>query len=239
FSGILSKSGAEPVSFPTIKITAPPSYKDLDRAIARLATYDWLILTSVNGVSHFFARLKKLGKDVRELKGVKICAIGPMTKKAIEAENITVDIMPTEYRAEAVLKALGKRRIKGKKFLLPRAMKAREILPTEIKKLGGRIDVAVSYKTIAPKKDSQVVSRMLKRGEIDVVTFTSSSTVTNFAKIFGKKNLPKLLKSSRVACIGPITAIAASELGITVDIMPADYTVAALTREMESYFSST
>jgi uroporphyrinogen III methyltransferase/synthase len=238
FSEVLSDMGAEPVEFPTIKIVAPESYSGLDRAIKKLSSYDYLILTSVNGVKYFFERLYKLGKDVRELKGVKICAIGPMTAALIEAENIKVDIVPKEFRAEAVLKTLGAKRIKGKKFLLPRAEVAREILPKEIKRLGGTIDVRTAYKTIAPKKDAELFRKQFLRGNIDVVTFTSSSTVKNFVKIFGAKNLPKLLKKTRVACIGPITADTAMDFGIDVDIMPKDYTVPALAKEIEDYYAT-
>ena len=238
FSGVLRDMGAEPVECPTIKITAPESYAFLDRAIKRLSGYDYLILTSVNGAKYFFDRLYKLGKDVRELKGVKVCAIGPMTAARIEEENIKVDIVPGEFRAEAVIKTLGARRIRGKKFLLPRAKVAREILPDEIRRLGGKIDVRTVYRTVAPRRGTDDYKLEFKRGRIDVVTFTSSSTVTNFVKIFGLKNLPVLLKRTKVACIGPITADTARGFGIDVDIMPKNYTVPALAREMEDYFAA-
>lgn len=238
FSDILNDMGAEPIEFPTIRIVAPGNLAPLDGSIKRLSSYDYLILTSVNGVKYFFERLYKLGKDVRELKGVKICAIGPMTAKAIEAQNIKVDIVPKQFRAEALIKTLGARRIKGKKFLLPRAMVAREILPEEIRRLGGRIDVRAVYKTIAPRAGADFYKKEFKKGRIDVVTFTSSSTVTNFVKIFGKKNLSGLLKRSKVACIGPITADTARAFAMTIDIMPKDYTVQALARSIEGYFST-
>lgn len=236
FSEILRDMGAEPVEFPTIKVVGPESYTGLDASIKGLGSYDYLILTSVNGVKYFFERLSKLGKDVRELKGVKICAIGPMTAALIEAQNIKVDIVPKEFRAEALLKSLGARRIKGKKFLLPRAKVARDILPKEIKKLGGSIDVRTAYRTIAPRAGADLYKKEFKKGLIDVVTFTSSSTVTNFVKIFGQKNLPGLLKKTKVACIGPITALTASGFGMDVEIMPKDYTVSALAERIEDYF---
>ncbi|TAN61702.1 uroporphyrinogen-III C-methyltransferase, partial [bacterium] len=129
FTGILESYGAEPVIFPTIKTAPPLSYAMLDRVFKRLSSYDWAIFTSVNGVKYFFERLYKLGYDLRELKGVKICAIGPRTELAIKERGIKVDFTPKEFRAEAIIAVLGKRGIKGKKFLLARAMKAREILP--------------------------------------------------------------------------------------------------------------
>jgi len=154
FTSILEKEGAEPIAFPTIKTTPPPSWKPLDSAVKKLSSYDWAIFTSVNGVKYFFERLYKLGYDIRELKGVKICAIGPMTARAVERLGIRVDLTPKEFKAEGLLESLGKRSIKGKRFLLARAMKAREILPEEIKRLGGRIDVVPSYKTVKPAKEA-------------------------------------------------------------------------------------
>ncbi|MDP2690519.1 MAG: uroporphyrinogen-III synthase, partial [Deltaproteobacteria bacterium] len=236
FTKMLENNGAEPVTFPTIKTASPPSWGPLDKAIKRLSTYDWAIFTSVNGVRYFFERLTKLGYDLRELKGVKICAIGPMTEKAVRELYINVDLVPKEYRAEAILSSLGKRGIKGKRFLLPRALKAREILPDEIRTLGGHIDVAPAYKTVRPAKAAGELKRMLAEGEIDVVTFTSSSTVTNFASMLRKAELPGLLKGVKVACIGPITADTAKKFGLSVDIMPSDYTIPALTEAMADYF---
>ncbi len=238
FLKTLSERGAAPVSFPTIKITEPESFKKLDSAIKRLETYDWVVFTSVNGVKHFFARLTKLGLDVRELKGVKICAIGPMTAKAVRDENIGVDLTPEEFIAEAVIEALSREGIKGKKFLLPRAADAREVIPREIKKQGGKIDVAEAYKTIAPRKRAKEIKEEFLAGRIDVVTFTSSSTVKNFVSIIGKRNLKEILKGTRVACIGPVTADTAKGFGMDVDIMPANYTIGGLTREMELYYST-
>lgn len=236
FTKILEKEGAEPIAFPTIKTTAPPSWKELDRAIKRLSTYDWAIFTSVNGVKYFFERLYKTGYDIRELKGVRICAIGPMTAKAIEKLGIRVDLTPKEFKAEGLIEALGKRNIKGKRFLLARALKAREVIPEEIKRLGGKIDVAPAYRTVKPSKEAGELGKLLLEGSIDIVTFTSSSTVTNFAGMFGKKRLPELLKDCKVACIGPITADTARGFGMAVDIMPRDYTIPALTKAMSGYF---
>lgn len=236
FARLLEREGAEPISVPTIKTVAPPSWKELDRAIKRLGSYDWAIFTSVNGVKFFFERLYKLGYDLRELKGVKICAIGPMTAKAITSLGIKIDLTPKEYKAEGVLDALGKRRIKGKSFLLARAMKAREILPDEIRRLGGRIDVPPAYRTVRPAKEAAALRKLFKEGGVDVVTFTSSSTVTNFASIFKRSELPGLFKGCTVACIGPITADTAKGLGLKVDIMPKAYTIPALTAEMARHF---
>ena len=239
FANILERYGAEPINFPTIKTVPPKSWKGLDGAIKKLASYDWAIFTSVNGVKYFIERLHKLGKDIRELKGVKICAIGPRTQEAVTALGIRVDLTPKEYKAEGIIDALGKKGIKGKRFLLARAAVAREILPVEIRRLGGAIDVAHAYRTVRPVKEAAALKEMLLAGKVDVVTFTSSSTVTNFALMFKKGEVKDLLQRTKVACIGPITAKTAQEHGLTVDIMPGKYTIPDLTEAMAEHFKKT
>ena len=236
FAKLLEKEGAEPIMFPTIKTAAPPDWKPLDRAIKRLSTYDWAIFTSVNGVKYFMDRLRDTGYDVRELKGVNICAIGPRTEEAVKALGIRVDLTPKEYRAEAIISSLGRRRIRGNRFLLARALKAREILPIEIKRFGGAIDVVPAYKTVRPEKEARELKALLSKGRLDVVTFTSSSTVANFMSVFREKEAARLLKDVLVACIGPITADTAREFGLNVDIMPREYTIPGLTKAMAEYF---
>lgn len=236
FTRLLEKAGAEPVVFPTIKTVNPPSWAGLDRSIKRLSSYDWAVFTSVNGVKYFVERLYRLGYDLRELKGVKIIAIGPRTEVAVKALGINVDITPKEYRAEAIIASLGKKGITGKRFLLARAMQAREILPVEIRRLGGAIDVVAAYRTIRPKKEADGIKAVLKKGGIDAVAFTSSSTVTNFVSMFKKTELTALFKDVKVACIGPITADTAKGFGLSVDIMPKVYTIPALTDAMADYY---
>jgi uroporphyrinogen III methyltransferase/synthase len=233
---LLEKSGAEPIEFPTIETVAPTSWKELDKAIKRLSRYDWTIFTSVNGVKYFVERLRKLGRDIRDLKGIKICAIGPATAMAIEELGVRVDLTPKEYRAEAIIEGLGRRRIRDKRFLLPRAMKAREILPEEIKRLGGKVDVVPAYRTVRPKGKTETVRQLLKEGKIDAVTFTSSSTVTNFMEMFKKGEGAVLLRSTKIACIGPITTDTARGYGLEIDMMPGKYTMKDLTGSIVDYF---
>ncbi|HXI09415.1 MAG TPA: uroporphyrinogen-III C-methyltransferase [Thermodesulfobacteriota bacterium] len=236
FTRVLEREGAEPIAFPTIKTKPMPGWWGLDRAIKRLSTYDWAIFTSVNGVKYFFERIKALGLDLRELKGVKICAVGPMTAKAIGSFGLRVDLTPKEFRAESLIEALGKKGIKGKRFILPRALKAREVIPTDIKRLGGKIDVVPTYKTVKPTKEAGGLRDLLLGKGVDCITFTSASTVTNFVSMFKRSELPELLSASRIACIGPVTAEAAKGYGINVDIMPKDYTIPALTEAMARYY---
>ncbi len=236
-SSLLAREGAEPYEFPTIATVAPTSWKELDSAIRRLSRYDWAIFTSVNGVKCFFNRLVDVGKDLRDLKGVKIAAIGPATAKAVEDLGIRVDITPQEYRAEGLLKGLGWRRIRGKRFLLPRALVARDILPEEIVRLGGKIDVVPVYRTIRPRGKREEARKLLREGAIDAVTFTSSSTVSNFMAMFKKGEGVALLENTKVACIGPITADTARRYGVEVDIMASRYTMNGLTEAMSRSFS--
>ena len=236
FSVLLEKCGAEPIEFPTIETVPPKDWKEIDRAIKNLPKYDWAIFTSINGVKYFIERLKKQGKDIRELKGIKICAIGPATAKAIEDLGIKVDLLPKEYRAESIITGLGKTKIKGRRFLLPRALKAREVLPEEIKRLGGKVDVVTAYRTVQPKEKTDEIRKMLREKRVDVVTFTSSSTVENFANMFKRNEVPGILNGTRVACIGPITKDTATKLGIKTDIMPEKYTIPALTEAIGKYY---
>ena len=236
FSVLLEKYGAEPIEFPTIETVPPKDWKEIDRAIKNLPKYDWAIFTSINGVKYFVERLKKQGKDIRELKGIKICAIGPATAKAIEDLGIKVDLLPKEYRAESIITGLGKTKIKGRRFLLPRALKAREVLPEEIKRLGGKVDVVTAYRTVQPKEKTDEIRKMLREKRVDVVTFTSSSTVENFVNMFKRNEVPGILNGTRVACIGPITKDTATKLGIKTDIMPEKYTIPALTEAIGEYY---
>ena len=246
FIKALTSEGALPIACPTIKINPPKSFADVDKGIKRLTSegkpyYDWIIFTSANGVKCFAERLESLKLDVRILKGVKVCTIGPKTEKSVnEILGISVDMTPKEYVAEAVLKEFKKPSndgIKGKKFFLPRATEAREILPQEIKKAGGTIDVAYVYKTVRPKKEAEEAKKLIKNGGVDVITFTSSSTVTNFVEGYKKGELQKVIGNTVVACIGPITRDTAIKNGLQVHIMAKDYTIEGLIEVLNTYYS--
>ena len=234
FSDLLKENGADVIEFPTIEIVHPKDWSQIDRAIKKLPKYDWAIFTSVNGVKYFAERLKKKGKDIRELRGIKICAIGPKTKQEIEALGLRVDFMPKEYRAEGIIKGLGK--IKGKNILLPRAEVAREILPEELNKRGAKVDVVTSYRTVKPKERTEEIKELFKEGKIDIVTFTSSSTVTNFLSMFKNGEAVEFLKNAKVASIGPITRDTALDYGIETAIMPKKYTIPALAEAIVEHF---
>ncbi len=232
----LSDLGAEAIALPTLEILPPPSWDAADAAIAQIEAYDALIFTSVNGVAYFKKRLKTLGKDLRILKGLKLCAIGTRTAKAIEDWGMQVDCVPKEFKAEGLIEALKLQGIRGKRFLIPRALEAREILPEEIAKQGGKVDVVPVYQALRPKHKAEALEDLHERGGIDLLTFASSSTVRNFVGMVGKTALDRWVKQTAVACIGPITAETARDAGLKVDIMPKEYTFAAFADEIVDYF---
>jgi uroporphyrinogen III methyltransferase/synthase len=239
FVACLSELGAECVEFPTIEVIPPLSWKELDRAIGNLESYQWLVFTSVNGVKYFFDRLEDSGQDVRNLKGIRIAAIGPKTADAIHGKGVKPDLVPEEYRAEAVVEAFRKHRVAGSRILLPRAAEAREVLPQELEKMGATVEVVEAYRTVKPEGDKDEIRAMLGKGDIHMVTFTSSSTVNNFMEMFEGESdqLLKWMEKVTVACIGPVTAKTAEQRGLSVRITPSDYTIEALAKAIVDYFT--
>lgn len=244
----LEDLGAEILQFSTIEIVPPETWEGLDSAIKNIHTYDWLIFTSTNGVKYFFSRLSEKGTDIRELKGLKICAIGTKTESAINRFGIRVDLVPEEFRAEGLIEAFVKEAkglqtegkqmdrepLKGMKFLLPRAEVAREIFPEKVRELGGTIDVPAAYRAIRPDYHGRRLKRFLKEGRITVATFTSAATFTNFRDIMGE-DADELLKNVAIAVIGPVTAKAVEKAGLAVDIMPKSSTIEAMVEEIKKW----
>ncbi|HZR45323.1 MAG TPA: uroporphyrinogen-III C-methyltransferase [Candidatus Manganitrophaceae bacterium] len=237
FTELLASYGAEVLSFPTLQIVPPPSWAPLDAAIEKIESYHWLIFTSVNGVHFFKKRLSALGKDLRLLKGISLCAIGPRTAEEVEAWGLRVDLVPPEFVAEGILEALEKKGIAGRRFLIPRALEAREILPEEIKNRGGEVEVVPAYQAVRPEYDPKEIDRLFGKEPVDMITFASASTLRNFAEIVGRKNLKERLGKSAVACIGPITAEAAKKFGLMVNVIPKEYTFPALAEAIVDYFT--
>ncbi|MBT6601866.1 MAG: uroporphyrinogen-III C-methyltransferase [Nitrospina sp.] len=235
FIHMLEERGAEPFLYSSIKTIPPADWSSLDKSLEALSDYDGLIFTSVNGVHYFSQRLKEKNKDIRELKGVRIYAIGPKTEQAVRGLNIKVDIVPENYIAESLIESIGKENIKRKKFLLPRASIARDILPNTLREMGASIDVVPAYQTISPQSSDSSFLKRLNEDSIDVITFTSSSTVTNFVDRLNKENIKKI-KKIIIACIGPVTQKTAEDCGLKVSIVPNEYTVAGLITAIEDYF---
>jgi len=233
-ASLLEKEGAQVIHFPTIKIMPPRDWSSLDTALNKLDTYNWIIFTSGNGVQYFFERLEKQNKDVRELKGIKICCIGPATAEQITKRGIKVALVPEHYVSEGILQSLAATDMQGKKVLLPRAAQARDVLPEGLRKMGAAVDIVTAYETVNSGKKKDEWLELLHDQCIDVITFTSSSTVTNFLEIMGKDYpLPAQIK---IACIGPITAATARKAGWKVDIQQDEYTMKGLVQSLLDYF---
>jgi uroporphyrinogen III methyltransferase/synthase len=231
-SHLLQSYGAEIIAFPTIVIAPPEDWHPLDKAIEKLDTYDWIIFTSVNGVRFFIHRLKGKGKDITVLADKKFCAIGPRTQRELEKLGLTITFMPTEYRAEGVIEGLKAIGIKGKKLLLPRARGARRILPESLREVGAVVDEVEAYQAIKPSKSNESLEAILKKG-VDVVTFTSSSTIRNFMELLPDRTA---INGVKVAVIGPITAETVRTYGLEPHINPKEYIIPSLVEAIVEYF---
>ncbi|MFQ6132377.1 MAG: uroporphyrinogen-III C-methyltransferase [Armatimonadota bacterium] len=216
---LLREQGAEAIEFPVIRIVPPESYQELDAGIARMDSYDWLVFTSPNAIDMLLERCHQLGRDIRALGRARICALGPATARSLEEKGLRVDLVPDEYIAEAVAEALGEQGIAGKRVLLARARAAREVLPERLREMGAEVDVAPAYETVLEESEAEPMRERLRRGEVDAITFTSSSTVRNFVALIGPDETVQLTRDVLIACIGPITAQAAEDLGLHVGLV--------------------
>lgn len=233
----LETLGAEVVEFPTIEIAPPEDFGPLDDAIRELDSFDWLVFTSVNGVDAFVERLGRHDLDLRAVpRGAKIAAIGPATAARITALGLRVDVVPAEYRAEALLEEVAGDPIAGKRVLIPRAKVAREVLPERLRDAGAEVVVPPAYESRPSSEGRDYLARRLESGEVDCVTFTASSTVENFVRAFGEDDAVRLLGGARVACIGPITAGTARGHGIRVDTEADEYTISGLVEAVTKLF---
>jgi uroporphyrinogen III methyltransferase/synthase len=235
---MLEDRGAEAIQAPTIRIAPAEDLEALDRACADAGMFDWIIFTSANGVDHFMERLLAIG-DVRDLKGVRICTVGSPTAARLARFGIRIDLTPSEYRSEAlvqVFRDLGP--LEGVRFLLPRADIARELIGDELREAGAEVVDVAAYRTVigGAEREEEEIYRMLLDRQIDAVTFTSASTVRNFASILGPDQAADLLRTTVVACIGPVTAEAAQQLDITTTVMPERYTIPDLVDALVEHF---
>lgn len=230
FVETLREQGARVLLAPAIALRPPRSWAPLDRAIARLGSYDVLIFTSANGVSRFFARLHEKRADVRDLKGVEVIAIGPATASAVEARGLRVAAVPEEFRAEGIVEVLGRRSLRGARILIPRAAVARDVLIKALRARGAEVEVVPVYRTVPSREGAAEIRAALRSGRPDLIAFTSSSTVTSFATLFRDRRDAQLLRRVPVAAIGPITAATARREGFRVAVTPRSYTVSHLAR---------
>jgi uroporphyrinogen-III synthase len=235
--------GAEVLEIPFIEVRKPRSYKALDSALKNLAEYDWLILTSVNGVDALWERLGRRHIGGKPMRHLKVAAIGPATAQAIERHGVKVNVVPKEYVAESVVASL-RRKVKGKRVLLARAKVARDVIPRELRKLGANVDVVEAYETVVPETSRKRLRAALKSQKLcpNVITFTSSSTVRNFVALLGESRgrvsrVPMGREENRVqfASIGPITSSTLREFGLPVDIEAAEYTIPGLIKAIAKH----
>ena len=235
----LEALGAEVHEFPTIEIRPPEDFGPLDAAIRDLDSFDWLIFTSVNGVEAFIQRLSHHGLDLRAVpRGAKIAAIGPATAERVREAGLGVEIVPEEYRAEALIGALSGASLAGRRVLIPRAKLAREVLPERLREAGAGVVVPPAYESVPSSEGKEELERRLEAGEVDCVTFTASSTVENFVRAFGGDDVGRLLSGTRVVCIGPITADTARGRGIRVDAEAGEYTIVGLVEAIVDLFAA-
>lgn len=236
----LAALGADVIQCPTIDIRPLDDYSELDAALNRLRDYAWLIFTSVNGVRHVWQRLAQLGKDSRALGSCRVAAIGPATAAALEERGIVADFVPERYVAEGVVEGLlerNKGQLQGLRILLPRAAKARDVLPQKLGEAGCVVDVISAYETVPAATQKDLVLERLEQGKLDCVTFGSSSTVENFLQLVPAEKL-RAHPETRLAAIGPITAKTLAQHGLESHISPIDYTIPALVEEIRKHFAS-
>ncbi len=232
---LLEEAGAEVIELPTIKIMPLNDYSLFDSAVSEMSAlkdapvFDWTIFTSVNTVRFLIQRIKHLGFDVRILAKTKIAAVGSATAAELESQNISPDLIPNDFRAEGLISAFEKEGIADKKILIPRALKARSVLPDHLAKLGARVTIAPIYQNVPANPPVDRIIKRFKENAIHVITFSSGSTVRNFVALMSANDCgPELINTAKIATIGPVTAADAKKSGLVVDIMPKDSTIPAL-----------
>ncbi|RYE88833.1 MAG: uroporphyrinogen-III C-methyltransferase [Myxococcales bacterium] len=231
----LLAAGAAPLTLSTIELHPPPDQARLDRAAREVGRYDWLALTSTNGVARFFESLDRQGLDARVLGGVRVAAIGPGTAQALRERGVRADLVPDEYRGEALAAALLAASPRPPRVLLPRAAVARDVFPDTIRAAGGEVDVVPAYVALPPGPEARERLRAwLAEGAIDIITLTASSTVTHLLDLLGDE-APALLAPLTLASIGPITTATAERAGLTVAVTASTYTLDGLVDALERH----
>ncbi len=233
---LIEQLSGEAVVMPTIEIVPPPSWEELDAAIRNIETFDWIVFTSRNGVERFFERLRKLGKDARALGKARLAVIGEKTALALERERLRADLVPERFVAEGLVDKFQQIEMEGKRVLIARAARARELLPCRLRAMGAHVTVAPAYETRLPEEgEIERPLELLRSEKIDAVTFASSSAVRNFFRLIeGRASLPE---STVLACIGPVTASTLKEYGREADIVATRHTMEDMVEELAAYMS--
>ena len=235
FIALLCARGAIPIEAPTIRIAEPKDTSALDYAFSELGSFDWIVFTSSNGVDAFMLRLQAKCLDLQAIRDIRLCAVGPATAAQLTSPKLEVALIPKEHHSSGIVDALRKHST-GSRILLPRADLAKSDLPDALRNAGAEVCDVVAYRTIPVSSLSTDVTRAFLENRVDVVTFTSASTVTNFVKLVNATHPAEFLGTTIVASIGPVTAKAAEQLGVKTTIIPSIHTVPALVQAMENYF---
>ncbi len=237
----LEESGAHCLEYSTINIEPVDSYEILDDELERLDEYHWILFTSINGVNYFFKRLHEKGLDARDLKGPGIAVVGKATADVLLDHGIKADLMPETFTGDGLAETLLDQGVEGRNILIPRAVKAREILPETLRGAGAQVTVAPVYHNVPSQGRKDDLRENLENGNIDMVTFTSSSTARNFLTMIDaqdKEELTRLMEGVKIAAIGPITAKTVVDSGLTVDVEPSEYTIPGMIQAIVEYYSS-
>ncbi|WP_161947436.1 uroporphyrinogen-III synthase [Trichlorobacter thiogenes] len=240
FTEQLRQRGAVVVECPTIQLVPPEAWTKVDAAINDLPSFNWLILTSTNGVRFFFTRLQELGRSTHDLQNCKVCAVGPKTAEALLELGITPDLVPEQFTGEGVVAAFQGIDLQGRRILFPKADGARELIPQQLRSMGAEVVDPVVYRNIIPQALPDAARQALEQHQLDAVVFSSPSTVRNLATLVGGvTQLQAMLENLAVASIGPVTTRACQELGLSVAVEPEQATLGALVSDLELYFANT
>jgi len=236
---LLEENGADCLEYPTLHMEPALDYKVFDDALTNIGDYKWLLFTSLNAVTWFFRHLYEQNMDARNLGGPKIAVVGQATAKKLGNYGLKADLIPKKFTGEGLAEALIQTGVKGNKILLPRAEKAREILPGMLVQAGAEVAIAPVYRNVPPQGRRDELRERLENQTIDLVTFTSSSTVDNFLTMVAadsKEELHRLMDPVKIAVIGPITADTVQKHGLRVDIQPEQYTIVDMVHSIVTYY---
>jgi uroporphyrinogen III methyltransferase / synthase len=239
---LLTTLGADAIEAPMLRFAPPDDYAPLDEAVARIGSFAWIVFTTPNAVEQVLARLMAAGSDLRALRDVGLCTVGATTEERLHRYRLKPDLVAVDGHAEAVVQALAAfGSLSGREVLVPRADTGRELLGPELRTAGADVTDVTAYRTIVaePEREGEPdIYRMLLDRRIDAVTFTSASSVRTFVRVLGEEQAADLLQQTTVACIGPVTANAAAQLGIATTLMPGEYTIAALVNALVRHYES-
>jgi uroporphyrinogen III methyltransferase/synthase len=234
FATLLAEAGATPIVIPAIVVGPPADWRPMDEAIGRLGDFDWVVFTSSNGVDYFFKRLAHAKKNVSALAGNTVATVGRATANTLRGHGREPDFMPSRHTSEVLVQEMGEARLKGKRVLTPRSDIAPDTIVKEMTRMGAMVHDVPAYHTSMPEESRTRAVKAITGREVDIVTFTSSSTVMSLMTLLGSQ-ARQLINQVTIACIGPVTAKTADENGLRVDVMAKDNTTAGLVEALEEW----